>query len=74
VMWQSKSCRQRLYMGLVNFSHAARTNLRTDFIGAETCASADGHCFFPVGTFCFSSSKQFVSLSRTLWPEILGSR
>jgi hypothetical protein len=41
---------------LVHFSHAARTDLRSDFIRAEFCAYRECHHFFPVGTFCLSSS------------------
>src|ERR1700731_1923201 len=44
---------------LVHFPHSACANLRDDFIRAETCASSESHHFFPVGTFCFSSSNQF---------------
>jgi hypothetical protein len=44
---------------LIDFSHAARANLRDDFVRAEFCASSDRHHFFTVGTFCFNSSNQF---------------
>ena len=44
---------------LIHLSHAARANLRDDFVGAEICASSERHHFFPVGTFCFNSSNQF---------------
>lgn len=37
----------------------SRANLREDFVGAEFGASRERHHFFPVGTFCFSSSNQF---------------
>src|ERR1700719_516749 len=50
---------QLCVMGLVNFSHAARTNRASDFIRAELGASGERHHFFPVGTFCFNSSVQF---------------
>src|SRR5215470_5851866 len=46
-------------VGLADFAHAAGANLREEFVRAETCAGADGHYFFPVGTFCFNSSNQF---------------
>ena len=32
---------------LIHFAHAARANLRDDFVGAETCASGDTHFFNP---------------------------
>src|SRR5260370_18997963 len=37
----------------------ARTDDRDDFIRAKKCASRARHHFFPVGTFCLSSSNQF---------------
>ena len=34
-------------MRLIDFTHAARADLRKDFVGAETCASGERHHFFP---------------------------
>ncbi len=45
--------------GLIHFSHPARTDGGEDFIGSEFGARRERHYFFPVGTFCFSSSNQF---------------
>ena len=44
---------------LIHLSHAACANLHAEFIGTETRTRADGHYFFPAGTFCFNSSNQF---------------
>src|ERR1700692_3191987 len=44
---------------LIHFAHAARADLREDFVGGEFCASSESHHFFPGGTFCFNSSNQF---------------
>src|SRR5579863_1513193 len=49
-------------MGLVDFTHAARTNLGDDLVRAELSSSFDAH-YFPGGTRRFSSSNQ---LSTTL--------
>src|ERR1700730_16507386 len=45
--------------GAVHLAHPARTNRGKNFVRAESSSRFQAHYFFPVGTFCFSSSNQF---------------
>src|ERR1700676_2103561 len=45
--------------GFVHFAHAARANLRDDFVRAKTCTGVDGHRLPPI------QNRQSITLSGT---------
>ena len=54
---------------LIDLAHATRTNLRGDFVGAETCASSEHHFFNPAVQFTTTVNGAFEACSSSTWDE-----